>query len=157
MIYFARPQYYYTDDGSINSKTYSKNYVQVTDNRGVSTGWKLSVKQLKQFESSSHHLLVGAQIGFTRSKASSNLFDNEARPTVYDATLVPGESVVMMQAFKEQGNGTWVNGWGKVESLTVDNKVMPKNTGVLLNVPGKTKKEASTYATTFMWTLTDSP
>lgn len=138
---------------------YRGNYVQVSDNRGTSEGWTLSLKQEGQFSSESaqkYKVLDGAQIAFASAIADSNVV-GVTPPTVSDFSLVPDESIVVMQATENAGDGTWIDHFGKAELMTVDGQEVQKNKAVSLSVPGKTPKEATKYLTELTWTLSDVP
>lgn len=138
---------------------YRGNYVQVSDNRGTSAGWTLSLKQEGQFASETaakYKELAGAQITFSSAMASSNVIGVTA-PSVKDFSLVPDESIVVMSAAPGAGDGTWVDLFGKAEMMTIDGKDVQKNKAISLAVPGKTPKEATKYVTELTWTLSDVP
>lgn len=135
------------------------NYVQVSDNRGTSEGWTLSLKQEGQFSSESaekYKVLEGAQIAFASAKAES-IAVGVTPPTVSDFSLVPDESIVVMQAAADAGDGTWIDYFGNAEVMTIDGQEVQKNKAISLSVPGKTPKEATKYVTELTWTLSDVP
>ncbi|QCI87361.1 WxL domain-containing protein [Vagococcus zengguangii] len=156
-IYYANPQYYFdTQVGEINKKIFTPNYVQVSDMRGTNTGWRLTVKQLYQFrnDETKNSELIGAQVKLNDSEAISYIEQTDQTPLSGDVSIVPGESFVVMQANKGAGAQTWINRWSKVETIPSGEV---KNTSVQLFIPGSTPKDAVTYKTEFIWTLSDSP
>lgn len=154
--YYAAAQGF--SGGSIAGE-YRGNYVQVSDNRGTSEGWTLSLKQEGQFTSKTakkYKVLDGTQLTFASATAESNATGVTA-PTVKDFSLVPDESIVVMQAANLAGDGTWVDRFGKAEVMKIDGKDVQKNKAISLAVPGKTPKEATKYVTELTWTLSDVP
>ncbi|WP_157456711.1 WxL domain-containing protein [Carnobacterium maltaromaticum] len=135
------------------------NYAQITDNRGTNGGWTLKLKQEEQFKSDTatkYRELTGAEISLTEVIAASKS-NVSAFPTVNNVTLNPGYEVTIMRASKGNGSGTWVSRFGKAEKMTIDGEIVQKNKAVTLDVPGNTPKEAVTYVTKLIWTLTDTP
>ncbi|MGX6962779.1 WxL domain-containing protein [Vagococcus xieshaowenii] len=155
--YYANPQYYANDEGTaVDTDKKTANYLQVTDLRGGASGWRLTVKQLAQFENQAakYPVLDGAEIRLVESQATSNVTDDTQRPTAHDVALTPGEMSVVMQADSGEGFGTWLDSWGKIDTLPDGRE---KNTGVQFFIPGSTPKDAVNYQTEFVWTLTDAP
>lgn len=150
--YFAKPQYLFAEDGTIDKENPVPNYVQITDKRGGEKGWSLSVKQNGPFTSVKNKKeLTGAELIFTNGEADS--ISNSKDPSVVKPLfgLVPdgsGASETIMAAAPGEGFGTWVYRFG--DELTKDSSIM-------LFVPGTTVKEADTYKTSLTWTLTDTP
>ncbi|WP_409196937.1 WxL domain-containing protein [Carnobacterium maltaromaticum] len=154
--YYAAAQAF---SGGAIAGEFRGNYVQVSDNRGTSAGWTLSLKQEGQFSSAKankYKVLEGAQIAFASATAESNAA-GVTPPTVSDFSLVPNESVVVMQAAESAGDGTWVDRFGNAEVMSIDGKDVQKNKAISLAVPGKTPKEATNYVTELTWTLSDVP
>lgn len=134
-------------------------YAQITDNRGTNGGWTLKLKQKTQFKSDTaikYKELLGAKLSLSESTAVSKSVGVES-PTVHNVTLNPGSEVTIMSAGKGNGSGTWVSRFGKAEKMTIDGEIVQKNKAVTLEVPGNTPKEAVTYVTKLIWTLTDTP
>lgn len=154
--YYAAAQAF---SGGAIAGEFRGNYVQVSDNRGTSEGWTLSLKQEDQFTSKTakkYKVLEGAQITFASATAES-IATGVTAPTVKDFSLVPNESVVVMQAAESAGDGTWVDRFGKAEVMSIEGKDVQKNKAISLAVPGKTPKEATKYLTELTWTLSDVP
>jgi len=163
--YYARAQFYHSDVEDAEALI-TPNYVQVTDNRGTNAGWTLTVKQNGQFysEEADYGTLDGSQITLTDSFVNSNAAAQVARPETFSQiTLDPNGAISTVMAAKEKsGAGTWVNGWGEVETITEKNEDNDDveahvTKAVSLSVPGSTPKEAVVYRTTLSWNLTDAP
>ncbi|EUJ39544.1 WxL domain-containing protein [Brochothrix campestris] len=155
-IYYASPQTY-KEEG----KT-TPNYVQVTDNRGSSTGWTLKVLQDNQFSNATakYNELKGAQITINDSQAVSNAIGVTAPTVAAEIELTPGSPVTVMTAAEGAGDGTWLNRFGTNEMKTEvqadgTSKEVEKNTSVQLAVPGSTPKSAVEYRSTLTWLLSD--
>ena len=136
--YYARAQHY--NDGHSDTP----DYVQVTDNRGTNSGWKLTVKESGQLTATTDTLnkvLTGAQITLAHPNVTSNASGVTAPTAAED---------------------TWEDYWGKVESVQEEDEQGAKQDvnitkDVALSVPGSTPKDAVKYQTTLTWTLTDVP
>lgn len=155
-VYYANPQLY-KEEGKATA-----NYVQVTDNRGVSTGWDLKVKQEAQFENATakYKTLKGSVITLNNGQAASNSEGVTAPTTVKSVSLNPGESVPVMSAADGAGDGTWVDVFGGLKKVEIVNEEgvkesVNKNTDVQLEVPGKTPKSAVEYRAQLTWTLSE--
>ncbi|MCT2892429.1 WxL domain-containing protein [Lacticaseibacillus paracasei] len=143
--YFAAAQKYQDAAGT---EKVGPNFVQVTDNRGTEAGWKLVVKQNDQLMSVSGKELTGAQIRLKNGHVVTA--STAAHPDgTAEMTLVPGAEQTVMNAKTGSGTGTHLLNWGK----DADDAAR----SVELTVPGATTKYAEKYATTFTWTLTDTP
>lgn len=151
-----------------NAQTYSDkdkataNYIQISDHRGSSAGWSLTVKQEQQFENAEakYSELKGAAITINDSVAVSNSEGVEAPTTQANIVLEPGTAVAVMDATEGAGDGTWINRFGKVEKVAVEQedgsvKDMDKNTSVQLDVPGSTPKSAVEYRASLTWILAE--
>lgn len=158
--YYARAQHY--NDGHSDTP----DYVQVTDNRGTNSGWKLTVKESGQLTATTDTLnkvLTGAQITLAHPNVTSNASGVTAPTAAEDISLNPdGSESVVMTAAEKSGAGTWEDYWGKVESVQEENEQGTKQDvnitkDVALSVPGSTPKDAVKYQTTLTWTLTDVP
>ncbi|MGY3779666.1 WxL domain-containing protein [Isobaculum melis] len=135
------------------------NYVQISDNRGTSAGWTLSVKQNGQFtnKDTKHKVLTGAEIVFEKGTAVTSMEDVTA-PTTYKMTLDPaGASVPVMSAKVDEGEGLWLSVFGSVEDIIEGTETIKKNKAISLSIPGKTPKDAVKYTTSLTWTLSDVP
>lgn len=114
--------------------------VQVTDLRGSSAGWNLTVTAGK-LKTASMKELVGAQVTLHSGQANN---DNGETVTVTDGILTPDSAVKVLDAANGQGNGVSTGTWAA-------------NTGVTLEVPGTSAKSAEQYTADLTWTLTDAP
>ncbi|MDR1567942.1 MAG: WxL domain-containing protein [Streptococcaceae bacterium] len=145
--YFAGAQKYKDSAGADKE---GPNFVQVTDNRGVETGWTLKVKQNGQFKTSADKELTGAKITFKNGNVVTN--SQSPKPANVSSTIVlatdASESLVM-SAKNGQGAGTHLMDWG--------NSVDTAKNSISIEVPGSTTKYASKYTTTFTWILSDTP
>ncbi|GEK33435.1 WxL domain-containing protein [Kurthia sibirica] len=154
---------YYANAQAIkDSDEVRANYAQVTDRRGSNKGWSLSVKQNGQFkndeENTVHNTLDGAVIKFAKGTTNTAVA-NATHPTTYAVTLDPsGEAnSVIVDAAQRTGAGTWTNSFGALESKTIDGEEIMKNTGISLEIPGNTPKDAVDYKTKLTWVLSDTP
>lgn len=132
---------------SIAEKTYTATndpqpFTQVTDRRGTSDGWRLTV-QAATFQSKGQNTLPGASLTFENGTAVSNLTDL-TEPTVSDPinVITGGGAVTVTTANAGQGRGTWVTRWSKDD--------------VKLTIPQGTAKEG-THTSQLTWTLSNAP
>lgn len=128
---------------SAETQTYgaqSESVVKVTDLRGTSAGWNLTVTatDLKMGPST---FLTGAQI--TLSNGSTTNTSNET-VTATNGVLTPNSAVRVLDAANGAGNGVSTGTWAQT-------------TGVTLEVPGSTSKSVGKYSADLTWTLTDAP
>ena len=158
--YYARAQHFN------NNHQDTPNYVQVTDNRGTNSGWKLSVKQEGQLTATTDTLnktLTGAQITLNNPTVASNVEGVVAPTPAETVSLNPdGSEVLVMTAADGSGAGTWADYWGKVATVQEEDEQGIKQEvnvtkDVTLSVPGSTPKDAVKYQTTLTWVLTDVP
>ncbi|MDK1725973.1 WxL domain-containing protein [Dellaglioa algida] len=132
------------------------NYLQVSDNRGTVSGWKLSVQQSKAFTSDvTKKTLDGTTITLSNPE-TSNGDNNAAKPvpsTVADNVDISANSgdKVVMQAKDGEGSGTWAESFGNVTKDAEKAKASVK-----LAIPGDSKKVAEKYTSDITWTLTDA-
>ncbi|MBQ0137743.1 MAG: WxL domain-containing protein [Kurthia sp.] len=157
-IYYAQPQTYKS------GQQQSANYVQVTDKRGTSDGWSLSVKQQADFTAQSettYKTLEGVEIKLAADKGKVNSSSDSTKPVTKEVILTGADSSAeIMRAERLAGTGTWTSTIGElIENPTIEKREeMPfVNSGVELSVPGETQKDAVTYATTLQWTLSQIP
>jgi hypothetical protein len=158
--YFARAQHFK------DSTVIKPNYVQVTDTRGLHSGWSLRVKQMGQFKSTEptrYNVLDGAQITMSLPKVSGTMMD-VGTPLVKDTiALNPlGTEEVVMYAAENVGSGTWITYWGKVEEVEEitqngEKHLVYVNKAITLDVPGRTPKDSVEYQTEFVWILSNVP
>ncbi|WP_208422997.1 WxL domain-containing protein [Latilactobacillus fragifolii] len=166
--YNALAQKYTTNSGTSTS---GPNFVQITDNRGSFSGWKLSVKQDTQFKSAKKNIsLDGANLTFNSGIHVSQNTSDEGITATNSFTLNPGEEVTLMTG--SPANDSGINGTGGTHILrfgnnTSDLLVDEKNgdgsdrgvttSAIKLNVPGKAPKVADNYTTNLNWILSDTP
>ncbi|MCU2243125.1 WxL domain-containing protein [Enterococcus faecalis] len=112
--------------------------VQVTDLRGSSAGWTLTVTAGKLKAGMKE--LTGAQVSLANGVVTNS---SDETVTASDASLIPEQSVKVMNAAAGNGNGVTTGNW--------------QTTDVKLHVPGATAKSAEQYTTDLTWTLTDAP
>jgi len=132
---------------SIAEQTYTATndpqpFTQVTDRRGTSTGWTLTV-QAATFQSNGQNTLPGASLTFENGTTASNLNGLDA-PRVNSPINVTtgGNAVNVTVANVGQGRGTWVTSWS--------------NDDVKLTIPQGTATEG-THTSQLTWTLSDAP
>ncbi|HAQ0508468.1 TPA: WxL domain-containing protein [Enterococcus faecium] len=128
---------------SAEDQTYgaqSESVVRVTDLRGTSAGWNLTVTatDLKMDPST---VLTGAQIKLSNGNATNT--SNET-VTATNGVLTPNSAVKVLDAASGEGNGVSTGTWAQT-------------TGVTLDVPGSTSKSVGKYSADLTWTLTDAP
>lgn len=155
-VYYADAQVYH------GTSNVTPNYVQITDNRGTSTGWTLTVKQLRQFQSD-EAILKGAFISFSQSHINSQATGTFSPEAQQITSLLPNASEsVVMTADLTEGAGTWEDYWGSVEVISqekADGTFYSRNVtkAVQLHVPGRTPKIPKNYQTTLVWSLKEIP
>lgn len=174
-------QTYYANAQLFKGETPARaNYVQVTDNRGVVSGWQLSVRQETQFknDTTKNKELSGAILSFDKQWANST-FSKEYSPTILKDTIKIdkiGTTYPIAVAEKGKGAGTWVVEFGSsgaVEGVentleatmnadgtpltdpSVGSKPMYKNRAISLFLPGKTLKDPVKYRTVLTWTIAE--
>lgn len=136
------------DFGSQNITTKNQTYQSKTDNiatvtdlRGSSVGWNLTVKQDTQLKTAQNEELKGAQLSLSKGILQTNSDDTA---TVSNGILIPGGvSIKVLEATTGQGNGTFSANWA------------PE--GATLEVSGTSVKLAKHYTANLTWTLTDAP
>lgn len=136
-----------THDVSIAEDTHkatnsTQPFTQVTDRRGTSTGWTLTV-QAANFKNGGQDTLSGAFLTFENGVAASNLKDLDA-PQVTSPIKVTtgGNAVNVTVANAGQGRGTWITSW--------------TNDNVKLTIPQGTASEG-THTSQLTWTLSNAP
>lgn len=158
--YYAEAQTY--TDGTNETPP----FVQVTDNRGTTQGWTLSLKQQGQFEAmenTEYKILHGSQLSLRASHVNSATHDvTEPKPSGEVHVDPNGAEVIIMKADNGAGAGTWELYWGGLESIdrkSPNGKSISSTVskGIQLNVPGETPKSPATYYTTLVWSLKNTP
>ncbi|MBO1300636.1 MULTISPECIES: WxL domain-containing protein [unclassified Enterococcus] len=158
-VYFARAQAYQDNQGN------TANFVQISDNRGTNSGWTLKVKQSEQLTATSktlNNVLAGAQIMLANPTVNSNAVSMLKPEAMEKVILVPGEESVLVAAKTGSGAGTWSTYWGEVVEIKERDEhgqiqTVSVTKDIQLAVPGYTPKDAVTYQTSLIWTLTDVP
>lgn len=123
-------------DQDYNAQAQSE--VKVTDLRGSSAGWTVTVTAGKLKAGAKE--LKGAQVSLANGVTTNT---NNETITAPNATLTPDQSVKVMNAAAGNGNGETTGTW--------------QNTDVQLHVPGASTKSAEQYTADLTWTLTDAP
>lgn len=148
-IYMATPQPFRVEDGSIEERPL---YAQVTDGRGGTKGWSLTLKQNGQFksETSKSEELHGAQIKFVNGLTAT---ESEAGSPSFVASIVElladgSDSSLLMEAQIGEAAGTHIYRLGDMATMAES---------VQLHVPGKATKLKDRYSTTLTWTLSTLP
>jgi hypothetical protein len=125
------------------------NFLQLTDNRGKNSSWRLTVTQNGQLKNGAH-TLKGAQLSINNITLFSP--NHGAKPTASkDVHLDPenGEPTEVSRSTETSGKGTWLIMFGK-------NKEESK-TSIQVRVPGTTEKKQGNYTTSLTWELIDTP
>lgn len=126
------------------------NFVELTDNRGLNTGWKLTVKQNGALRNTKGTELTGAQLAFKNTSVHS-LDEISAVPTGFSkdiVTLSDSQNVLVLAAEQGTGMGSW--------SIQFGQDTNEGKKSVLLTVPKGSVKENGYYSTSLTWTLSDS-
>lgn len=163
--------FHFGDDHTISPKTevysaaqtktqkgnYTPNYVEVYDQRGVNSGWDLTVTQNDDFKGDkTKAVLAGAQMSLVAPTLSE--FHNGATSTIdtsaikSDGTLNKGKTIDVMNAKQGTMPGTYFglfHGQATTDATPLDD-------GVTLTVPGNAAL-MDKYSTTMTWTLTAAP
>lgn len=123
-------------------------YVQVTDNRGTLSGWKLTVSQATQFTADSAAILKGAELSLENGEVKSNSSSVGVTHTnVIFKNL--NEAYPVLTAAADSGAGTFTDQFGKIMG--------GEATDVSLSIPGELAIEDGKYSTTLNWSLEDTP
>lgn len=147
--YFAKPTRV-APTGTTNFEDRA-NYVQVTDNRGTSAGWKLQVEQKTPLKHTSGSTIIGTKLSLLNGVSNSVYISDTNTPTPGSNVLIQsGEGLVdVATAQVDHGIGTWTHAFGKdaVEGAK----------SVKLFIPGNQKIAKGGYETKLFWTLVDAP
>lgn len=159
-------------------------YIQVSDYRGDTAGWTLTLSQDAQFHSSiiqdlENQSLDGAVLSFGNGWANSA--GSSGTPTVSRDTLglnEMGTAYTVATAGSKEGKGVWSIAFGASSENTSNqentlsplkdsegnavmdttfNKQAHSNSAVFLTVPDTTKIYPVQYTTTLTWTLEAGP
>lgn len=139
-------------------KTYEsislKPFIQITDNRGTGSGWKVSAAA-SSFNDGTNDTLSGAVITFNNGEVVSPTGLAAPTPNQEVVLSTNGVAVDVVTAQKNTGLGTWLNRWFPTldETRTFN---METNDNVTLKVPAGVAT-VGTHKATITWTLTDAP
>ncbi|MHC9531933.1 WxL domain-containing protein [Dellaglioa sp. BT-FLS60] len=123
-------------------------YIQVTDDRGTDSGWKLTASEATPMMSGKNEL-KGTVITLTHGTATGEN-NVSMKPTAAKTVAIAagGDESTVLTATENHGMGTWEDSFG---TSNEDAK-----TSISIAVPAATKKVAGFYKTDLTWTLTDS-
>ncbi|OJG96959.1 hypothetical protein RV18_GL001308 [Enterococcus termitis] len=159
-------------------------YIQITDQRTISTGWTLQVKQNHQFrntviQEASEQELSGAVLSLDKAWANSNSISGS--PTVTRETIALNSidtAYELATATAGNGRGVWTIAFGASEtnSNDMENTLSPvvdaagnavkdefsgkpayHNSAISLMIPTATKIYPVQYATEITWILAELP
>lgn len=159
-------------------------YIQITDQRTVSTGWTIQVKQNHQFrntviQEAGEQALTGAVLSLDKGWANSN--STSGSPTVTRETIALnsiGTAYELASATAGNGRGVWTIAFGASEtnSNQLENTLSPAldaagnpvidefsgkpayhNSAISLTIPNATKIYPVQYATELTWILAELP
>lgn len=134
-----------------NSHQLVPNFVELTDNRGTLSGWKLYVKQNRPLQNEGGFALKGTKFIFSNVTATplSSQKDELTRLSLKSVEVNGdfSEDVLVFQASPKHGYGSWSIDFGATEDSG--------KSSVALQIPGGTKKETGKYTTTLTWSLVD--
>ncbi|MGX4687030.1 WxL domain-containing protein [Vagococcus sp. JNUCC 83] len=149
--YYAKPTTV-TQEGT-TEKVQRANYVQVTDNRGSGSGWKVMVSQPTALKHKTINTNTIEKTTISLLNGVSNSVNKTATNTPTPAAevkITPGAAAVrVVTAEKNQGIGTWTHAFGK--DATEGAK------SVSLDIAGDQKISKGAYSTTLNWELVDDP
>lgn len=138
------------------------NFIQVVDNRGKISGWKVSVSASAftgTGEDEVESTLTGAVLSLNQPVLSGP--EGVAAPSPFSDKLELGtDAAILMSADPalKAGTGTWSMKFGEEEQTSVAYKTLQEGTGVKLDVPAKAQPKAGVpYKSTLTWNLTDGP
>lgn len=134
-----------------------KPFIQVTDRRAVSDGWRVTVEASPFTQENDkgevEHILTGVKINLNAgSPIAADTQNTYAHPTVPDSIVIEADGAttnIVAAAGKDEARDTWLIHWLAEEGETINNKVT-------LTVPGG-KAEEGTYTSTLTWTLSNAP
>nr|WP_278253142.1 WxL domain-containing protein [Enterococcus sp. 665A] len=143
--YYAQDLNYQTTDGTEKD---GPNFVQVSDLSGTGSGWVLSVKQDKQFHTTSNQELKNAELAFLKGQVVSNV-DQTYAPQAEKEIIFQsiGEEKNVVTANENQGIGTWIYRFGQAQG----------DQAIQLKVPGSSVKYAKEYRTSLTWAIKNVP
>ncbi|ALS00770.1 cell surface protein [Enterococcus silesiacus] len=125
------------------------NFLQITDNRGKNSGWRLTIKQNGQLKNGTHSL-KGAEISLKNITLFSP--NNGGKPIATESVRLDpegGEPTEMAKSTEKTGKGTWLVMFGKDSEES--------KTSIQVSVPGTSEKKKGNYTTSLTWELIDTP
>ncbi|MEI5988690.1 WxL domain-containing protein [Enterococcus crotali] len=125
------------------------NFLQLTDNRGKNSGWRLTVKQNGQLRNGTH-TLKGAQLSLNNLTLFSP--NNGDKPIASKSVRLDpesGEPTEVSHSTEKSGKGTWLIMFGKDKEES--------KTSIQVSVPGTSEKKQGNYTTSLTWELSDTP
>lgn len=125
------------------------NFLQLTDNRGKNSGWRLTIKQNGQLKNGTHPL-KGAEISLKNITLFSP--NTSGRPIAKKSVRLDpegGEPTEIARSKEKTGKGTWLIMFGQSEEES--------KTSIQVSVPGTTEKKKGNYTTSLTWELIDTP
>lgn len=142
------------------AKVIRPTFVEVTDVRGGTQGWSVSVANDGVFRSETGSEFSGAVLSLSKPTKYSRSGQNAETGLEANAVILGnGQPVEIMKAdsAKEQGYGKWQVVYGSETVSVKGDDDTDRNPAVKLQIPmGKIIKAAETYKTTLVWTLADA-
>jgi hypothetical protein len=135
-------------------------FVQVQDLRGTNEGWTLNLSLSVFTSTTRNNLLKGAEIQLMDPRVHYEGSNEAYAPSKNGdlIRLIPNTGIMnLMTAASGKGAGTSSFVLGDQKDL--ENQLsgqplnMVKNANILLTVPGRTEKDASTYRSVLIWEL----
>lgn len=150
-------------------------YLQVTDDRGATDGWKVTVSNDGIFSAEGATNISDTKLIFSNLSIHSASAQGEAmtpKVATNETDISTGSDVMLVTAETGKGYGIWTvpigtvdtktTGYGKDGSAengaTVDATKAGRNPGVKLTIPaGQVIEKTKSYKTTLKWNLLDTP
>ncbi|MBQ0137745.1 MAG: WxL domain-containing protein [Kurthia sp.] len=150
--YYALPQKYNSGEKP------TANYVQITDKRGTSAGWRLTVEQKTAFLASSaqsyNSEIKGAELRIFANEGVILSNGSSKKPTGRNVKLTgAGSSESLVAAEQGKGEGLWTITLGNLEEK---NSILV-NSGVMLEIPGSSQVDVDEYKCNLIWKLENVP
>lgn len=126
-------------------------YIQLTDLRNISGGWKLEVSGSELKNSQNNATIEGVKIELKNGEVKSSPKGNVQSPSIFnDISIILDNTSVstIMNAESGKGKGTWLGVWEEDST--------GKNQKVIMKIPSG-KARVGKYETTLNWTLIDTP
>ncbi|MGX7417567.1 WxL domain-containing protein [Carnobacterium gallinarum] len=137
------------DDGT-DEQIERPNFIEMTDNRGTNSGWRLTVKQNGKLKNANGTELIGAFISLQNTEIVT-LDEVNSAPTGIKKESIPisdSHEALVVNAEKGTGMGSW--------SVNFGSDATEGKSSISLFVPKDTPKEKGIYTTSLTWTLSDS-